>query len=166
MNSGSKTPKPPEMPLKQGKTSQHQNWPRYMDCPQIGPKNAKTPKGQMVLISRAHGGGLTEGHHLGEALAARAAFRAETIFWHRVVATCKQREHCQLSRFQPPCHMLPSKSRHIAPCQHCSFAKGQLALSNPVVCSLSDVKKNLHAKGLGLSPFLATPFGGSSKIFQ
>ena len=36
---GSKTPKPPEMPLKQGKTSQHHNWPRYMDCPQIGPKS-------------------------------------------------------------------------------------------------------------------------------
>ena len=30
---GSKIPKPPEMPLKQGKTSQHHNWPRYMDCP-------------------------------------------------------------------------------------------------------------------------------------
>ena len=28
------------MPLKQGKTSQHHNWPRYMDCPQIGPKSA------------------------------------------------------------------------------------------------------------------------------
>ena len=37
---GSKTPKPPEMPLKQGKTSQHHNWPRYTDCPQIGPKSA------------------------------------------------------------------------------------------------------------------------------
>ena len=34
------TPKPPEMPLKQGKTSQHHNRPRCMDCPQIGPKNA------------------------------------------------------------------------------------------------------------------------------
>ena len=28
------------MPLKQGKTSQHHNWPRYMDYPQIGPKSA------------------------------------------------------------------------------------------------------------------------------
>ena len=37
---GSKTPKPPEMPLKLGKTSQHHNWPGYMDWPQIGPKNA------------------------------------------------------------------------------------------------------------------------------
>ena len=37
---GSKTPKPPEMPLKQGKTSQHHNWPRYMGLPQIEPKNA------------------------------------------------------------------------------------------------------------------------------
>ena len=36
----SKTPKPPELPLKQGKTSQHHNWPRYMDWPQIGPKSA------------------------------------------------------------------------------------------------------------------------------
>ena len=56
---GSKTPKPPEMPIKLGKTSQHHNWPRYMDWPQIGPKIAikqgkKTPKGQMVPISRAH----------------------------------------------------------------------------------------------------------------
>ena len=32
--------RPPEMPLKQGKTSQHHNWPRYMDWPQIGPKIA------------------------------------------------------------------------------------------------------------------------------
>ena len=37
---GSKTPKPPEMPIKLGKTSQHHNWPRYMDWPQIGPKIA------------------------------------------------------------------------------------------------------------------------------
>ena len=37
---GSKTPKPPEMPLKQGKMSQHHSWPRYMDWPQIGPKSA------------------------------------------------------------------------------------------------------------------------------
>ena len=29
------------MPLKQGKTSQHHNWPRYMYCPQIGRKSAK-----------------------------------------------------------------------------------------------------------------------------
>ena len=28
------------MPLKQGKTSKHHNWPRYMDFPQIGPKSA------------------------------------------------------------------------------------------------------------------------------
>ena len=34
---GSNTPKPPEMPTKPGKTSQHHNWPRYMDWPQIGP---------------------------------------------------------------------------------------------------------------------------------
>ena len=27
----SKTPKPPEMPIKLGKTSQHHNWPRYLD---------------------------------------------------------------------------------------------------------------------------------------
>ena len=27
------TPKPPEMPLKQGKTSKPHYWPRYMDCP-------------------------------------------------------------------------------------------------------------------------------------
>ena len=32
---GSKTPNPPEMPIKIGKTSQHHNWPRYMDWPQI-----------------------------------------------------------------------------------------------------------------------------------
>ena len=32
------------------KTSQHHNWPRYMDCPQIG------PKGQMVPIARPRGG--------------------------------------------------------------------------------------------------------------
>ena len=37
---GPKTPKPPEMPLKQGKTSQHHHWPRYMDWPQIGPRIA------------------------------------------------------------------------------------------------------------------------------
>ena len=37
---GSKTPKPPEMPIKLGKTSQHHNWPGYMDWPQIGPKIA------------------------------------------------------------------------------------------------------------------------------
>ena len=37
---GSKTPNPPEMPIKLGKTSQHHNWPRYMDWPQIGPKIA------------------------------------------------------------------------------------------------------------------------------
>ena len=37
---GSKTPKPPEMPLKPGETSQHHNRPRYMDCPEIGPKSA------------------------------------------------------------------------------------------------------------------------------
>ena len=37
---GSKTPKPPEMPIKLGKTSQHHNWPRYMDWPQFGPKIA------------------------------------------------------------------------------------------------------------------------------
>ena len=54
---GSKTRKPPEMPIKLGKTSQHHNWPRYMDWPQIGPKNyfktgEKTPKGHMVSISR------------------------------------------------------------------------------------------------------------------
>ena len=58
---GSKTPKPPEMPIKLGKTSQHHNWPRYMDWPQIVPKIAikqgkKTPKGQMVPISRAQQG--------------------------------------------------------------------------------------------------------------
>ena len=62
MDWGSKTPKPPEMPIKPGKTSQHHNWPRYMDWPQIGPNIAKkqgeiTPKGQMVPISRAHAGG-------------------------------------------------------------------------------------------------------------
>ena len=62
MDLGSKTPKPPEMPLKQGKTSQYHNWPRNMDWPQIGPKIAtkqvkKRPKGLMVPISRAHGGG-------------------------------------------------------------------------------------------------------------
>ena len=28
------------MPIKQGKTSQHHNWPRYMDCPQVGSKSA------------------------------------------------------------------------------------------------------------------------------
>ena len=28
------------MPIKLGKTSQHRNWPRYMDWPQIGPKIA------------------------------------------------------------------------------------------------------------------------------
>ena len=39
-NWGSNTPKPPEMPIKQGKTSQHHNWPPYMDWPQIGPKCA------------------------------------------------------------------------------------------------------------------------------
>ena len=37
---GCKTQKPPEMPIKLGKTSQHHNWPRYMDGPQIGPKFA------------------------------------------------------------------------------------------------------------------------------
>ena len=37
---GSKTPKPPEMPIKLGKTSQHHKLPRYMDWPQIGPKIA------------------------------------------------------------------------------------------------------------------------------
>ena len=37
---GSKAPKTPEMPIKQGKTSQHHNWPRYMDWPQSGPKIA------------------------------------------------------------------------------------------------------------------------------
>ena len=56
---GSKTQKPPEMPIKQGKTSQR---PRYVDWPQIGPKNAlklgtKTPKGQMVPFPRIYGGG-------------------------------------------------------------------------------------------------------------
>ena len=45
----SKTPKPPEMPIKQGKASQHHNWPRCRDWPQMGPKIAiklrkKTPK--------------------------------------------------------------------------------------------------------------------------
>ena len=49
--------------LKLGKTSQHLNWPRYMDWRQIGPKIAikqgkKTPKGQMVPILRAHREGL------------------------------------------------------------------------------------------------------------
>ena len=34
---GSKTPKPPEMPIKPWKTSQHHNWPHW---PQIGPKRA------------------------------------------------------------------------------------------------------------------------------
>ena len=37
---GSKTPKPPEMPIKLGKTPQHHNWPCYMDWPQIGPRIA------------------------------------------------------------------------------------------------------------------------------
>ena len=37
---GSKTPKPPELPIKLGKAPQHHNWPRYMDWPQIGPKVA------------------------------------------------------------------------------------------------------------------------------
>ena len=37
---GSKTPKPLEMPIKLGKTSQHHNWPRYMDWRQFGPKIA------------------------------------------------------------------------------------------------------------------------------
>ena len=32
-------PKQPEMPIKQRKTSQHNNWPRYMDWAQVGPTN-------------------------------------------------------------------------------------------------------------------------------
>ena len=59
---GSKTPKPPEMPIKLGKTSQHHNWPRYMDWPQLGPKiavkqgkNAKRTNG--TYFARPRGGG-------------------------------------------------------------------------------------------------------------
>ena len=45
MNSGFQdTKKPPETPLRQGKTSQHHNWPRYMDCPQVGPKSTGVKK--------------------------------------------------------------------------------------------------------------------------
>ena len=36
---GSKTPKPPEMPIKLGKTSQHHNWPRYMGLASNWAKN-------------------------------------------------------------------------------------------------------------------------------
>ena len=35
----SKSPKQPEMPIKQAKTSEHHNWPRYRKWPQIGPTN-------------------------------------------------------------------------------------------------------------------------------
>ena len=58
---GSKTPKPPEMPIKLGKTSQHHNWPRHMDWPQFGPKIAikqgkKRQKDKWYLIRAPTGG--------------------------------------------------------------------------------------------------------------
>ena len=40
-----KTPKPLEMPIKQGQASQDHNWPRYRDRPQIGAKIAKYKTG-------------------------------------------------------------------------------------------------------------------------
>ena len=40
LNSGFQDHKTTWNAFKQGKTSQHHNWPRYMDCPQIGPKGA------------------------------------------------------------------------------------------------------------------------------
>ena len=48
--------------LKQGKTSQHDNWPRYMDCPQVGPKSAfklgkKRQKDKWYLFRAPTGGG-------------------------------------------------------------------------------------------------------------
>ena len=56
---GSKIPKPREMPVKQGQTSQKDKWPRYMDWPQIGPKiaikqgkNAKRTNG--TYLARPH----------------------------------------------------------------------------------------------------------------
>ena len=40
VNSGLQDPKTTWNAFKTRETSQHQNWPRHMDCPQIGPKSA------------------------------------------------------------------------------------------------------------------------------
>ena len=51
---GSETPKPLGMPVKLGKTSQHHNWPRYMDWPQIGPKTAIKQGKNGTYFARPH----------------------------------------------------------------------------------------------------------------
>ena len=94
---GSKTQKPPEMPIKLGKASQHHNWPRYMDWPQIGPKIAikqgKTPKGEMVPISRAHGGGgLTLFTGVGIPEAGKKQHENCHCHTHFVCPTCKWKQ--------------------------------------------------------------------------
>ena len=111
---GSKTPKPPEMPIKLGKRSQYHNWPRYMECPQIGPKIAikqgkKRQKDKWYLFRAPTGGGNGRGSKKARAVSQKS---------HK--HDCKQKSsHCKQEASdckQKSCiHVFPQMYRDTGP---------------------------------------------------